>query len=398
MTQPPEQPPTDPQPWQAPTAPQPAAPWQPQPVQPPQQQWQPEPAYAYAGPPGGVPPTDPAKRKRTLIIVAAVVLVVVGVIAASVIYTIQANRRAEEQAAHEAAERVASVSAAVQGMFDAIVAGDAATALSHVDAADADISMITDEMLAASAEIAPIADIVVTAPDEVGEYSRSASVAVTYQLGDVAVEQEYQVRDSDQDGTWLIDGAIVEASLYELPEGLEVTLNGVALTSPEITLLPGAYRLGTSATYYTLVGETDFQITQPYFASVPSLEFALDDDGVAAFRDAVTSAVDECVSSSDLETGCGLAVPAELSDGTELEDGTLERTLTDDAQATLESLEPTISYSDPTIASGGYIGAVDVEAECTKGDQSGTCTILFAPSLSSPSVAMTDPDLPVTWD
>ncbi|WP_420112288.1 hypothetical protein, partial [Pseudactinotalea sp.] len=107
---------------------------------------------------------------------------------------------------------------------------------------------------------------------------------------------------------------------------------------------------------------------------------------------------EECVSSNALETGCGLTIPAELDEGTELDDGTLERTLTDDAQEALESLEPMIDYSDPTIASAGYIGAVDVEAECTQGDESGTCTILFAPSLSSPSVVMTDPDLPVTWD
>uniref|UniRef100_UPI003B3A1CC8 hypothetical protein n=1 Tax=Pseudactinotalea sp. TaxID=1926260 RepID=UPI003B3A1CC8 len=316
MTQPPEQSPTDPQPWQAPTAPPPGAPWQAQPQQAPQQQWQPEPgAYAYAGPPGGVPPTDPAKRKRRLTIVVAVVLVVVGVIAAAIIYTVQANQRAEEQAAQEAAERVAAVTATVQGFFDALAAGDAATALSHVDTGDVDTSMITDEILTASVEIAPITDLTVTPPDEVGEYSLSASVDVSYQLGDAAVELAYQVRDPNQDGTWLIDGAVVEASLHELPEGLEVTLNGVPLTSPELTLLPGAYRLGTTTTYYALTGEPEFQVTEPYFASVPSIEFVLDDDGVAAFQGAVTSAVEECVSSSALETGCGLTIPAELDEG-----------------------------------------------------------------------------------
>lgn len=373
MTQPPP-------PWQAPQQP-PASPASPSPVQPPQPQ-----------------PADRKKRRRTMIVVGVVVAVVLAIAAAAIILTVQANRRAEEEAERAAAERLASAAAAVQGLFDAIAAGDSTAALGYVDLEGGNSELITDEVLAASAELAPITDIVVTPPTSVSEKTRSAEVSIGYLLGGEPVEQTYQVRDPEQDNTWIVDGAVNAVTLYDMLEGLDLTLNGVPLTTADFLLLPGAYEIATTTTYFTLTGDTEMRVTELYHADSPTLEAALNDDGVAAFREAVTTAVDECVASTTLEAGCGLTLPEELDDGTVLEDDTIERSLSDDAQEALETMEPTLSYADPTVAEGSYIGAVDVKADCTQDDRSGTCELIFAPSIGTPSVTMTDPDLAVSWD
>lgn len=330
-------------------------------------------------------------------VVGVVVALVLAIAATAIILTLQEKRRAEEEAERAAAERVASAAAAVQGLFEAIAAADSGAALGYLEV-EGSTDMITDEVLAVSAELAPITDIVVTPPVSVSEAFRSADVTISYRLGSTAVEQVYQVRDPEEDNTWVVDGALNELMLYDTFEGLEISLNGATITSEELTLLPGAYELTTSTTYFTLTGDTEFRVTDLYHAETPTFEPALTEDGVTAFREAVTAAVEECVSSTTLEAGCGLDLPEELSDDTVLEDGTLERTLSDRAQESLESMEVTLSVADPTLAEGSHIGAVDVTARCSQGEVTGTCELVFAPALGAPSIAMTDPDLVVLWD
>lgn len=411
------QPPSGGQPWSAASQPgqQQPAPWTsasqsqqqgyggaaPQPPQQgygaPQQPWQPGQQGMY----GQQPPKGKSKAPLIIGIVAAVM---VFIIVLAVVLQNQARSRleqeqqeAEQQAQQAAQARIDGAAGALQGAFDGIVAGDAAAVLSHVEV-DGDESMLTDEVLAASAEIAPITNVVVTPPGEISEYSPYADVDVTYTLGDTEVSQTYSVEDLDEDGSWVVSDLLADYYLYETYDGLEILLNGSPVASEEFALFPGAYTFTTSTTYFTLDGTTTFQITEPYPTDSASFEPALTDDGVTAFRNAVSDAVDACVSSKKLKTGCGLTLDKTLSDGTVLKDGTIDRTLTSEAKQTIKTMKPTLSYGNWTLAQGEYIGGVDVVAE---GTQDGTAVkgdILFPPSLGRPSVDMTDPDLEVLWD
>lgn len=408
------QPPSGGQPWspasQPAQQPQPA-PWSPssQPQQPgygapqqpgyaapqqgygaPQQPWQP-------GQPGMYGQQPPKGRSKAPLIIGIVAAVMVLVIVLAVVLQSQARNRAEQQEQESAQARVDGATGALQGAFDGLVAGDSAAVLSHVES-DGDQSLLTDEVLAASAEIAPIANVVVTPPAEISEYSPYADIDVTYTLGDTEVSQTYTVEDLDDDGTWSVRDLLADYYLYDTYDGLEILLNGAPVTSDEFELFPGAYEFTTSTTYFTLDGTTTFEVTEPYLMEYASFEPALTDDGVTAFRNAVSDAVDACVSSKKLETGCGLAMDKTLSDGTVLKDGTIERSLTSDAKQTIKTMVPTLSYGNWTLAEGEYIGGVDVVAEGKQDGQNVKGDILFPPSLGRPSIDMTDPDLEVLWD
>ena len=358
----------------------------------PQQQWQPAAAGAYGAPP-------PRQRSKVPLIIGIVAAAMVLVIVLAVVLQSQARSRAEQQEREEAQARVDGAAGSVQGVFDAIVAGDAATALSYLRA-DGNQEMLTDEVLAASAEIAPITDVVVTPPAEISVYTSFAEVEVSYRLGETDVQQTYQVTDTDADGSWVVDGVLASYYLYDLDAstGLTLLLNGAAVTNEEFLLFPGAYEFTTTTTYFTLGDSTAFEVTDPYVVESPTLEPALTKDGIIAFRQAVSDAVDACVASKKLETGCGLSLEKELSDGTVLKDGTIERSLTSDAKQTIKTMKPTLSYDNWVLAQGEYIGGVDVVAEGTYEGEQVKGDIIFPPSLGTPSVDMTDPELTVMWD
>lgn len=391
------------QPWQ-PTQPMPSSEWQ-QPAG----TWQPQqpgavPPSPYGAQPGwqpGQPPPGawgappPANKSRVGLVIGAVAASLVVIIVVAVILVGRSAAREQEAEEQASQARIDGVTAAVQGAFDAIVAGDAATALTFVEA-DGDTTFLTDDVLAVSNEIAPISEVVVTPPSSVDEYYASVDVDVSFMLGDEQVGQTYTVNDFDDDGTWLISDLVGHGYYFDSSDGLEVALNGVPVTTEDFLLFPGSYRFTTASEYFTLGDDAAFTVTDPFMVDIPLLEPELTDEGLAAFQDAVQTAVDGCVSSKDLETGCGLSLPAKLDDGTKLKDGTVKRTLSSDAVRALEDLE--VTYLNGSVVVGDYIGAVDVEVGCTADGQSGTCEIFFAPSLGAPSVDMTDPDLEVLWD
>jgi hypothetical protein len=79
-------------------------------------------------------------------------------------------------------------------------------------------------------------------------------------------------------------------------------------------------------------------------------------------------------------------------------DGTITRTLSANTITTLETMVPTLSYDNPTLAQGEYPGGVEVSGQCTKDGASGTCSVLFGPAFGTPSINMTKEPLTVIWD
>ena len=64
---------------------------------------------------------------------------------------------------------------------------------------------------------------------------------------------------------------------------------------------------------------------------------------------------------------------------------------------TIEKMEATPRYDEPTFVEGEHIGTVSTEMDCTKDGQQGICEMILGGGMSTPSVDMADPELPVTW-
>ena len=291
--------------------------------------------------------------------------------------------------------QASSPSDAVTDYLTAIADGDAKTALGYLSSPPSDSTLLTDEALAASAKLAPITEIDV--PETKGE-SGSADVTATYLLNGEPITTTFSTSDYDNDGKWEISGGT--GSIYTKPfEGLGLTINGQEVDAESVEVFPGSYELATSLKNFTLSGPTTVTVTDPYeSADTTQIKPALTDEALQQFRGLVRAAVDACIASTTLAAGCGIDLPATISDGTQLADGTITRSLSADANATLDSLEATPSYDNPTLVEGEYIGSPSVEADCTKDGTTGRCSIYFAPALGTPSVDMASDNPVVNWD
>jgi hypothetical protein len=284
----------------------------------------------------------------------------------------------------------------VEAYFAALADGDAEAAKELLDIPASDAKYLTQEMLDASQQLAPIADVEVGEPTGDSEYSQE--VPVSFTLGGKSVTTEIHVYDGN-DG-WFVSGGLGVVRVAQW-DGLGLTLNGIPVegTDGQVSVFPGAYELAVSEPNFELRGDTIVYPVEPYRpVDVSAVEAGLSDDALALFRDLVRSAVAECVASTTLAAGCGLELPDTLSDGTVLTDGTIVRTLSADASATIDSMVPTLSYDNPTLAEGEFIGGVSMTATCTQGGSSGTCSILFGPSLGRPVVDMGATSPVVVWE
>jgi len=291
--------------------------------------------------------------------------------------------------------QASSPSDAVTDYLTAISDGDAKTALGYLSSPPSDSTLLTDEALAASNKLAPITEIDV--PETKGE-SGSADVTATYLLNGEPITTTFSTSDYDNDGKWEISGGT--GSIYTKPfEGLGLTINGQEVDAESVEVFPGSYELATSLKNFTLSGPTTVTVTDPYeSADTTQIKPALTEEALQQFRGLVRAAVDACIASTTLAAGCGIDLPATISDGTQLADGTITRSLSADSNATLDSLEATPSYDNPTLVEGEYIGSPSVEADCTKDGTTGRCSIYFAPALGTPSVDMASDNPVVNWD
>ncbi|MFS0734312.1 hypothetical protein ABC304_01380 [Microbacterium sp. 1P10UB] len=331
-------------------------------------------------------PPPKRRRRRGLIwgiVIAAVLLVAAGVVA----FLLYQNARAAAEASGAAA------AASVEDYFTAIASGDAATALTFVDGAPTG-GLLTDDALAASAALAPLTGISATSDPIWGD---SGQVRVSYVLGGRPVTAAYDVTDIDGDAVWTI-ADVPEVQLGSRLAGLPVLLAGVPFTNGTIDAFPGTYPATMGGDVYTVAADATVTVTGPQEATVgPDVVPSLTDAGVQAYRTAVASAVNTCLASRALASGCGLDLPPTLSDGTTLYDGTVFRTLTPEAQAGLAAVVPELDPTQSALAESGMIGAVAAAANCTQGQANGECDIVDAPALTGATVDLTQSTPAVTW-
>lgn len=353
-------------------------------------------------------PAAPVKSRKKLFVglgIGCGVLLLIGavIIAFAVVGVVRSaqDRERSEQ------ERVEGFAGPVENYLQALADGDAEAALATFRAGRVteESPLMTDEVLAVSQEANPIENIDVTAPESApGGY---VPVTATFTMGGDEQTMEFWV-----DGPYSADD---EDTPYELSDSpATVTIpgrydgHGPALTANGMEVEPGGTYPAFIGTYefavvndmFALEGETTAVVTHEelYGPTDADAEVVLSETGMETFDELVREEVDECLASKKLDAGCGLEVPKTLSDGTELKDGTLERSLDSASKRNYENLDPELDPLNPeVVSSAGRIGTVDVTADCVKDGDSEECNVLGAPRLGRPSVDLTADDPEVEW-
>lgn len=245
-------------------------------------------------------------------------------------------------------------------------------------------------------EAAPIRDVVVKDPvlDEI-----SGEVDVTYTVGGTPGKKSFSVHDYDQDGEWEMIPGGASGLVSQSLTGLDVTLNGAPVDQDQsYWLMPGAYEVAIDSPRLTLEGTRTLTVTD---RTVPDdwAEPKVTKRGVKDYRAAVREEVETCLTDQDFDAGCEMDVTPQLTQqGWKPVDGTLDRSLSREAERKLERLEPVLDPGDDaTAVSSDPIGPIDVTYTCTKGGQRGECELFLGMHIT-PTVDLTDPQTPVRWD
>jgi len=336
--------------------------------------------------PGG--PTPPAPRKG--LSRGAIIAIVVGIVAViGVGLGIAGSMLLSNQRGGEG-----SPPAVVTTYLEALAASDAEAAIAQLADPPAESPLLTDEALQASNELAPLTDIVVEPVDDVSEYTR---VTATYSLGGEPVTASFDVVQGE-DGVGRIQDGVNELWLSRALTGI-AAVNGVPVEGETVAAFPGAYEVSSTSEYHEISGTTTVTVPDATtFVGFEDVTPALNDAGVTAFRDAITTAVQGCLASKNLVAGCGVDLEETLSDGTRVFDGTVTRTLTADGQADLANLTPELVPSEPLKASSSSIYGLDITAECEKNGSRGQCTIFMGPQFGSPVVDFGQDPIAVIWE
>lgn len=286
---------------------------------------------------------------------------------------------------------------AVEAYLTALSEGDAEGALSLIDA-PSDTSHMTQEVLDASLEIAPITDISVNEV-ETGEYAVSEEVTGSFTLGDEEVTHRFWTSSDDEGDSWDVDASI---SLGEPSTGtLDVAVNGVEFTTSDAYVFFGAaYELEITQENFTFEGDDNIVHATESYISTSDLSPELTEEAEDTWRQLILDDVEQCVASNEKEAGCGIDMPDDIS-GAEVIDGSIERSLPSSSQQDLDNIEPRVDWSNPNLVGADYMGiTVDVEYEARAGGMTDLYELWSGDPgrLGDPVVDMAAEELEVEWE
>lgn len=291
-----------------------------------------------------------------------------------------------------------SAKGVLRSYLTAIAAGDATKAkrfMSPTNASEASTALLTSDVLAQSKRLAPISHIVI------GKATGSTSfpdIAVRYSVGSKAVSTSYHL-STDQNGSYTVVAGLARFDAGFL-KGLDVTINGTAATVPDagFQVFPGAYEVAVATPSLTLDGTGDVVLDSPEaYVSSEALKPKLSDEGLKRFRALVAASVTSCLKQTTLKAGCGLSVSSPLSDGTSVDQGSVQRTSTPQLKTKLAHLDPTPDLDTPTLMTASVGENPKVTATGTHAGQHGRFDLLFGPSFGDASIDVSEADPEVQW-
>ncbi|BAK33834.1 hypothetical protein MLP_08200 [Microlunatus phosphovorus NM-1] len=274
---------------------------------------------------------------------------------------------------------------AVQNYLQALAGGDAQTALSYAATQPADTTFLTNEVLAASNKLAPIADITVPVVDDEYAYTIDAS----YTRGGKKVNTSFSVqKDGD---SWKLREAAYDLDLSSrLNKTLPMIINGVTVESDSIALFPGSYEFTTSTKNISYGKNNVVAIDSPseYPRGLTKLEPTVTSTGEKAFTKALEASIKACMKSKKLKNpGCPNHVTKVT--GTTPKEGTFKWSWDKDS---LDNLKIRLDYNNPAIASTSVFLNMKAEGDCKQG----RCRI--TPWTSpKPSAKLTADKIKVVW-
>ena len=239
------------------------------------------------------------------------------------------------------ANREASIREAATAYLTAVADGDAAAALALLAEPPADTTLLTDEVLAASRESAPLTGVQAGA---LGGGDNNPTVAMSYSLGDQPVTTTFQLTGSGR--SWQVADGTGE---LVVPERRALTVNGVELTAENNPVFPGTYTAAPVSDKVQLDGEPKATIATPdQLPTVIQVTPVLSQLGHETVLNAVRTRYDECLAAtSSRPANCPFGVSTE---GVEVTEGSVRFTPTNDPWA---AFAPTL---DPgTLTAGGTI-------------------------------------------
>lgn len=273
---------------------------------------------------GGHPALEPApapRRKRRVIgwVAGALAVLLVGGATAAVLVI-----RAYNQAPVQATER----------FLTALADGDLAT-VEEFFTGDVDMSLVTQEVLDASLEAGPIADIEVTGDRD--------GVEASFTIGGEKVSRSFDV--DEVDGQWVIWDAVTPLPWLADYTSVDLRVNGAEIPDADAMVLPGTYALTLDSPYFALEGKTTHAIVSDADADlVREAKVVMSPEGAATFTQVVNASLQECLAMTSATSSCGVDIDLAEVKGTFAE-GSAVRTLTADDQALMASL-PHILLSD----------------------------------------------------
>ncbi|MBA8792804.1 hypothetical protein FHX74_000398 [Friedmanniella endophytica] len=345
------------------------APWTPQPQQPgPQgpggygptgptgptgpQTWNPTGPQGYGGPqppspyPGGPgqPPKGGGRTKLVLMIAGgALVLLLIAVIGGVALFGKKNTPVADPDPTTTTAPAAEDQAGAVKGFLGALAAGNAKQALAYAANTPSDTTFLTDEVLKASQQAAPITDIQVAPVSS----NYSTSVDASYKVGNSLVTGSFRVEKFGS--TWKLENVANDVKLYSSSyEGLPLLVSGVKVTGDTIYLFPGTYAISTGSKYVTW-GTSSITVKDPEgYVSMSGLSPKLTSAGTSAVTAAVKSAGEACVKERKATTSCGPSIHP--PSGTKVDTSTIRWSVSFGSFSKLSSVR--LNYEDGRQAVG----------------------------------------------
>jgi len=244
-----------------------------------------------------------------------------------------------DPAGSASAPAAAKPSDAVRGFLEAVAANDGEKAAAYLEDPPADKTFLAREVLEASAKKGAITDIDV--PEVTDKYAYK--VSASYRVGEEQVSDDYSVTGSG--GAWKLSRALTAIDLsYLRDETLPMLINGVEVTTDEVSLLPGTYAFTTKSRWITYGDKAQVTLTGPSDYDSPRLTPTLNPDGKAEFLERTKAAFEKCLDQHKLAPkGCPNRL--DLRSGQKVDQSTIRWSLTNNpfrnARVTLDSSDPT---------------------------------------------------------
>ncbi len=251
---------------------------------------------------------------------------------------------------------------AVLGFLNAVAASDAERALAYVEEVPADRSLLTDAVLKASSELAPMTEISIPTSNQ--DPNR---IDATFKLGGRTHTRPFNVIEVD--GTWKVSDGVTDLDVsYRQEPTLPMIVNGVRVTASSLSLAPGTYAFTTGSRWVSWGTSNQTVVADEYPLISSKIEPTLTKAGSEAVVSKTKKAFNSCLAQHKLRpSGC----PNRLSDtnGIKVKESTVRWRVTKDP---FRNAKISLDSSDPTSAEGSFYPDYRIKFTGTKDGSTGT--------------------------